>query len=290
MEKNKMKIYSHIDPDVKLILEKISKYAQQAEAMKLAYWIFVQDSNPIGLVAVGKEPIQLLAPPGTPVAFINLIDTKRPEEDIEAFACEALKLATQKNVEYVIVTFPFNESAAISQFEKLDFKEFDDCYQMACPLDKTFEPSNELQFIQVKKEEMRRFIELAAKFLEGSPDVTVTEMLKNLPKLPDEFLAFYYSMEKFYFATKDQQTVGVLNINTCKGLISNIGVDPQQRDKGYGRQIMLFGLEQLKKNGCRQAFLRVHVENKPAIHLYESLGFSEAGRYKRMIWRRQNVK
>ena len=285
-----MKVYSHIDPDAKLILEKISKYAQQAEAMKLPYWIFVQDSNPIGIVAIGKEPINLLAPPGTPVAFVNLIDAKRPKEDIEAFACEALKLATEKNVGYVLATFPFNESAAISQFEKLDFKEFDDCYRMVCQLDKTFEPSSGLQFVQVKKEEMRKFITLAEKFLEGSPDVTLTEALKHFPELPDEFLTVYNSLEEFYFVTKDQQIVGILNIKTSEGRISNIGVDPQQRGKGYGRQIMLFGLEQLKKNGCRQAFLRVHVENKPAIHLYESLGFTKAERYRRIIWREQNVK
>lgn len=285
-----MKVYSHTDPNVKLILEKISKHAQQADAMKLPYWVFVQDSNPIGIVAVGREPIQLLAPPGTPVAFINLIDAKQPKEDIEAFGCEALKLATQKKAEYVLATFPFNERVAISQFEKLDFKEFDDCYQMVCQLDKTFKPSDELQFIQVKKEEMRKFIKLAEKLLKGSPDVTLTEALKHLPELPDEFLTFYHSLEKFYFASKDQQTVGVLNINTSKGLISNIGVDPQQRGKGYGKQIMLFGLEQLKKSGCRQAYLRVHVENKPAIHLYKSLGFSKAERYKRIIWREQNVK
>jgi len=290
MEKNKMKVYSHTDPNVKLILEKISRYAQQAEAMKLPYWVFVQNSNPIGIVAVGREPIQLLASPGTPVAFINLINAKQPKEDIETFACEALKLAIQKNVEYVLATFPFNERVAISQFEKLDFKEFDDCYQMVCQLDKTFKPSEELQFIQVKKEEMRKFIKLAEKFLEGSPDVTLTEALKHLPELPDEFLSFYHSLEKFYFASKKQQTVGVLNINTSKGLISNIGVDPQQRGKGYGKQIMLFGLEQLKENGCKQAYLRVHVENKPAIHLYKSLGFVKAERYKRIIWQEQSNK
>jgi ribosomal protein S18 acetylase RimI-like enzyme len=290
MEKNKIKVYSHTDPDVRLILEKISKYVQEAEAMKFPYWIFVQDSNPIGIVVIGKEPIHLLAPPGTRLASVNLIDAKLPKEDIGAFACEALKLAMEKNVGYALATFRFNERTAISEFEKLDFKEFDDCYRMVCQLDKTFEPSSGLQFVQVKKEEIRKFIELGEKFLEGSPDVTITEALKHLPELPDEFLTFYYSLEEFYFATKDQQMVGILNIKTSEGRISNIGVDPQQRGKGYGTQIMLFGLEQLKKSGCRQAFLRVHVKNRPAIHLYESLGFSKAERYKRIIWREQNVK
>jgi len=282
-----MKVYSHTDPDVKPILEKILRYAQQAKAMNLPYWVFVQDSNPIGILAVGREPVQLLASPGTPMALINLIDAKQPKEIIETFAYEAQKLAIQKNSEYALATFPFNEDAAINQFKKLNFMEFDDCYQMVCQLDKSFKSSEELQFIQVKKEEMREFIKLAEKFLQGSPDITLTEALKHMPELPDEFLNFYHSLEKIYFANKNQQTIGVLNFNSSSGLISSIGVDSQQRGKGYGRQIMLFGLEQLKKSGCKKAYLRVHIENKPAVSLYESLGFVKAERYKRLIWRKR---
>jgi ribosomal protein S18 acetylase RimI-like enzyme len=48
---------------------------------------------------------------------------------------------------------------------------------------------------------------------------------------------------------------------------------------------MQFALQQLKNSGCEQAYLRVHVENKPAIHLYESLGFEKAERYKTLIWK-----
>ena len=160
---------------------------------------------------------------------------------------------------------------------------------MVCQLDKTFRTSEELRFTQVKKEEMRQFIEWAEKFLQDSPDVALTEALKHLSELTDEFLSIYYSLERFYFADKDQQKVGIISFNTSSGLISNIGVDSQQRGKGYGRQIMLFGLEQLKESGCKQAYLRVHVKNEPAVHLYESLGFVRAERYKRLIWRKQNT-
>jgi ribosomal protein S18 acetylase RimI-like enzyme len=138
---------------------------------------------------------------------------------------------------------------------------------------------------------MRQFIKVAEKFLKGSPDITLTKALEHILELPDEFLDFYYTQEKVYFADKNQQTVGVLGFNPNKGLISNVGVDPEQRGKGYGRQIMLFGLEQLRKSGCKQAYLRVHVDNKLAIHLYESLGFVKAERYKTLIWRKnQNDK
>lgn len=287
MEADTVKVYSHNDPNAKPILEKVSKYTQQAEAMNLPYWVFAENSAPIGIVGVGKEPVQLLASPGTPMAIMRLIDTTQPKENIENFALEALKLAVQKNIEYALATFPVKEETAINQFKKANFQEFDDCYRMICQLDKDFELHSELEFKQVQKDEMRQFIKIAENFLQGSPDITLSKALEHLLELPDEFLNFYYSQEKFYFANKDQKTVGLINFNPSKGLISNVGVDPKQRRKGYGKQIVQFALEQLRNSNCKQAHLRVHVENKAAIHIYESLGFVKAERYKTLIWRRK---
>ena len=281
-----MEVYSSRDPNAKSILEKASKYTQQAQVMNLPYWVFVHDSHPVGIVAIGKEPIQLYASPGTPMALIRLITPSSPEEVIRNFATEAMKLATEKAIEYALATFRDMDVVAIGEFKKLNFKEFDDCYRMVCQLDKNYIFSNLLEFKQVKKEEMRQFIEIARKFLQDSPDLTLSKALQHILELPDEFLNFYYSQEKFYFAIKKQQPIGIINFNPTRGLISNIGVDIQQRGKGYGKQIMLFALAQLKESGCKQAYLRVHVKNTPAIHLYESLGFFKAERYKTLMWKR----
>jgi len=281
-----LEVYSHEDPDIKPFMSRISKVAEQVETLKLPYWLFVESSNPIGIVIIGKEPIQLLASPGTTMAFVDLLDMKSSRDVIETFAAEALGLISQKNVEYALAKLPSKQDVAIREFKKKNFKEFDDCYHMICKLDKTYSPSTELEFKQIRKEEMRKFIILTKKFLQDSPDVALTKALKHILELSDEFLDNYFMMEEFYTACKEEQPVGILNINSAKGLVSNVGVDPQQRGKGYGRQIMLFGLEQLKRKGCEQAYLRVHVDNKPAVHLYEALGFIKAQRYKRLIWRK----
>jgi len=105
-------------------------------------------------------------------------------------------------------------------------------------------------------------------------------------QLPDEFLNFIYSQEKIFFVNKGDQIVGVLQFAPNRGLISNVGVDSEQRGKGYGKQIVQFALEQLKNSGCKQAYLRVHVENRAAVQVYESLGFSKAERYKTLMWTR----
>ena len=251
----------------------------------MPYWVFVQDSDPIGLVAVGKEPVQLIASPGTPMAIIQLIDTNEPKETIEHFAQEGLGIAASRNSEYAVSVFPSDEDEAISQFKKRGFQDFDDSYKMICQLDQSFKPSDGLRFRRVQRAEMRQFIDIAGKFLSGSPDITLRKALEHFPELPDEFLDFYYPQERFYFADKDQQTIGVLGFSPDKGLISNVGVDPQQRGKGFGRQIMLFALQQLKNSGCEQAYLRVHVDNAPAIHLYEAFGFEKAERYKTLMWK-----
>lgn len=118
-----MKAYPHTDLHVKQFLQKFPRYAQQAKAINLPYWVFVQNSNPIGIVVIGREPTQLLASPGTPMAFIKLLNAKQSKENIETFASKALELATQRDSEYALATFQFDEDTAISQFEKADFKE-----------------------------------------------------------------------------------------------------------------------------------------------------------------------
>jgi len=283
-----LKAYAHNDPEAKAVLEKVSKYTQQAQAMKLPYWVLARETNPVGIMAVGKEPVQLLASPGTPMAIMRIVEASLTEEDIADFATEALRLAKEKGSEYAVATFSDEEEAAMRQFKTAGFKEFDDCYRMICQLDKSFSAVSELQFKQVQSEEMRRFVEVAKRFLKGSPDVSLSKALEHTRELPDEFLKFIYSQEKAFFANRDGKIIGVLQFNPSKGLISNVGVDPEQRGKGYGKQILRFALEQLKNSGCKQAYLRVHVENEAAIHVYELSGFSKAERYKTLMWTRQS--
>jgi len=168
-EIKKMRVYSHKDAEIKPFLEKFSKQTPQLEALRMPYWIFVRDSNPIGLVAVGKEPVQLIASPGTPMAIIHWIDTEQPKENIGNFARQALELATGKEIEYALSVFPSGEKEAIKQFKEIGFQDLDDSYRMVCRLDINFESSDELRFRQVQREEMRRFTKVAERFLSGSP-------------------------------------------------------------------------------------------------------------------------
>lgn len=58
-----------------------------------------------------------------------------------------------------------------------------------------------------------------------------------------------------------------------KGRIHMLGVDPDYRGKGIGRELMMAGLNRLKGKGLEIAELTMDSENKTARALYQSLGF-----------------
>lgn len=53
----------------------------------------------------------------------------------------------------------------------------------------------------------------------------------------------------------------------------------EHRGRGYGKQIMLNLLSWGKRSGARTAHLGVMLNNPPALHLYEKLGFREVYQY-----------
>lgn len=62
-----------------------------------------------------------------------------------------------------------------------------------------------------------------------------------------------------------------------QGRILFLVVDKNFQGKGYGRALMQFALEQLKKMGSKTIKLFTRHENIPAQKLYESLGFTKEG-------------
>jgi mycothiol synthase len=71
-----------------------------------------------------------------------------------------------------------------------------------------------------------------------------------------------------------------------KGRIHMLGVDPDYRAKGIGRELMMVGLTRLRDRGLGVAELTVDSENKAAYALYQSLGFEVQARtlwYEKLI-------
>jgi GNAT superfamily N-acetyltransferase len=278
-----MKSLSNNDVALKSFKKVISNYTTTYEAFRMPYWVFIEDSNPFGIVAIGKEPIRFLAPPDTPMSEIRVVDFEKPKEVYLEFISKALSLSKENAVKYSLTRFPTKYRELTNQFKRLGFQELRKTYSMVCPLDKPYESSSTLRFERVQRSEMQRYSELLREFMKGNPDTVLSTMSKHMSKLPETFLDFWFNPHQFFFVYKEKQIVGVLELNP-RGGISNIGVSPQHRRKGYGKQIMLFGLNLIQKEGCNSVGLRVHVDNMPAINLYKTLGFKVREQYQTLIY------
>jgi len=266
--------------------EAISNQTEAFRMMGMPYWVFFDGSDPVGVVAVGKEPFQLFAPVGTPLSVIRVLDYEQQEETLREFASKAMAISKKNEVDYVSTSVPSKYDEVIGQFQELGFRVLSDSYRMVCPLDGALEPSSVLRFERVPRDQVRRFVELTKEFMSGSPDLVMNMILENLSDIPEQFLDLWYNLEQLYFAHHEGEPVGILDLNPSESMINNVGVAPPHRGKGYGRQIMLFGMKTLKQGGLERARLRVHVDNGRAIHLYETLGFTVTDRRSTLIWQK----
>ena len=78
-----------------------------------------------------------------------------------------------------------------------------------------------------------------------------------------------------YFALHGSQVIGKVHLQLTAGLggIYGLGVLPEYRGKGFGRAILMGGVEKLTEAGAKEIMLQVDTDNPNALHLYESCGF-----------------
>jgi len=82
-----------------------------------------------------------------------------------------------------------------------------------------------------------------------------------------------------YLAEVDAEIIGkvrleVSNSNNIVG-IYGLGVKPDDRGKGYGREILIGAIGKLKERNPKEIMLQVATKNNKALNLYKSCGFVE---------------
>lgn len=70
---------------------------------------------------------------------------------------------------------------------------------------------------------------------------------------------------------------GIMSMGAGEAHILNICVRADLRGHGYGRRLLAWLLDAARDAGQGWAFLEVRPSNRPAIQLYESLGFEPVG-------------
>lgn len=81
-----------------------------------------------------------------------------------------------------------------------------------------------------------------------------------------------------FLAQKDQEVIGKVNLQltAAYGGIFGLGVLPEHRSQGYGREILVKAIAKLLEMGARKVMLQVEAQNSKALKLYESCGFVPA--------------
>ena len=93
-------------------------------------------------------------------------------------------------------------------------------------------------------------------------------------------------MALYYIVYSGEVPVGVLDIKPQDAEVNVMGVLPEHRGKGYGKQIFRFALNMLREQGKKEANLLVSTHNQVALQLYESEGFQPKGNLTQLIWRK----
>ncbi|SDO70207.1 GNAT family N-acetyltransferase [Halobacillus aidingensis] len=93
-------------------------------------------------------------------------------------------------------------------------------------------------------------------------------------KLPEE--ESMHGVDTF-MVERNQSVIGKVHLEVHNGVggIYGLGVLPEYRRKGYGRDILMKAVEILKEKQVQQIMLQVAVKNNHALNLYRSCGFEE---------------
>ena len=135
-------------------------------------------------------------------------------------------------------------------------------------------------------EDLDDFLELINSFIEERADILRTEKVSRDEEI--DFLSRVLSRlekdEMFYLVAEvDGKVVAVSEISKRSGYEKHVGVigiaiRSEFRDLGIGTEMMNALVEQAQEMGLKVLTLTAFAANKPAIHVYEKVGFLQTGR------------
>lgn len=90
-------------------------------------------------------------------------------------------------------------------------------------------------------------------------------------------LKMKFQPELFFVATLDNRVIGsvMTGYDGHRGWLNYLCIHPDYRNSGYGRSLVEFAVQQLKKFNCPKVNLQVRNTNTKVIDFYKKLGFYE---------------
>ncbi len=130
------------------------------------------------------------------------------------------------------------------------------------------------EFLEMKKGSIKSFLEISGEI------IVFTKKKYTL-----EFEGYHKSRNNsiHILESKDKETIGYMQTTFKKNKLANFGylndlfIKKEFRGKGYGKCATKEFIKIAKVKGVEKIGLGTRVENKPAIKLYEKLGFEKIG-------------
>lgn len=93
----------------------------------------------------------------------------------------------------------------------------------------------------------------------------------------DEFIVENIENKTTFIARINDAIVGKVRLEISDGVggIYGLGIVPELRGRGYGRELLLKSVQNLIERGSHKIILQVETKNKNALNLYKSCGFIE---------------
>ncbi|MHA1908907.1 MAG: GNAT family N-acetyltransferase [Candidatus Thorarchaeota archaeon] len=235
------------------------------------FFIIADDAWVRAIVSIHTEPYFFYAAAGSNLGRIVILNPDLLH--LDAVLESAGKLVQSEGLAYLAYTNTVIPNELRETLEKHEYGLLDHAYSMFAVIDRPPESPQDILFKPLNISERKEVMKLQTEFFKGTGDQANPIINQNLFTLSDEELDTMFNEDTTFLAFENGETVGIVVISVEQGLLMSIAVSPKHRRKKISRKMLAFALIRLKELGWGKVYLRVHVENTPAIKLYKSFGF-----------------
>ena len=93
---------------------------------------------------------------------------------------------------------------------------------------------------------------------------------------PSKVIDVKLAIDEFLFVAEDNDVIigtAMAGYDGHRGWLYLVAVDPQQRRKGIGQQLVKHAMQALKTVGCIKVNIQIRSTNNQVVSFYESIGF-----------------
>jgi len=228
------------------------------------------------LIVVAREPRELIQPVGTP--FVQFFIPRHGEGAVNRLLAEAESVAEKYKAAFVCTAIEAKENRSAELLEAAGMELFDESFRMECSLESMSPPRTDLLLEKASPEQANLVIKYLVRIMGDTPDKLMLASVQNISRLQPPILPLLLNQMNVMLVRRDTDVVGAISFRGPTIML--VGVTPEERGKGYGRIITQMAMWQVAQAGNKEAKLRVSIENHPAIHIYETLGFHVTHRIK----------